>query len=371
MQTVGCLDEERVAAVSCGYMLATSLDCHLWSSVRPGRGSGEDAMRDHAFHYEQGSGADGLAGDAASAGRQRLGAQVRQAISTMEGVVPGLRGPSAPDANEGPTNVYYLAQYNCQLSLSAVTMADHEVGLLLPRSGRIWINTNLFSAVPRGRELVQRDAWWRVIDSSPAVRFLVAWCVSLYRAAQFDAVPRDQLPGWSRVMQFSPALPDCSRMRVQFWSDCVQQVTDLLVPSARVWRQMLPFAAIRPGDRHWQARLALAQHRVQDVVKYLADQNSCPSILVQRALDGNEPLSSYEEYQAFTEAVLEDLPRLRMQRVIAMQTVAPEASAEPLRPLLPAPLLPRLASLPSRIRGHWNAEIDDPRAAATFWSLHL
>ncbi len=295
---------------------------------------------------------------------------LRHALKTIGSSEAELRDAAKGESSDGPTNIYYLAQYTYQLSTSAVTMGEHELALLLPRTGRIWVNGKLFTAVPRGRELMQRDAWWRVIDSSPAVRFLVGWCVSVFATAQFDAVPREQLPGWSRVMQFSPALPDCSRLRVKFWSDCVQQLTDLFAPSPRIWRQLQSFTPVRAGDPHWQARLALAGHRVQDVVHFLADRNSCPAVLIQRQLDGNEPLSSYEEYLAFTEEVLEDLPRLRMQRVVAMQAAA--ALREPPKQTPGGNLMPRIAAaLPSMLRGHWGSEIEDPRQEIRFWSMHL
>lgn len=265
---------------------------------------------------------------------------------------------------DGPTNVYYLAQYMYQVSINAVTMADHELGLLLPRSGRIWFNARLFNDIPRGRELAQRDAWWRVVDASTSVRFLLGWCVGLYRTAKFRNVAHEQLPGWSRILYFSPTMPDCTRARVQLWSDVVQDVTTLFAPPARIWRQLQEFSAIQAGDKRWQARLALANHRVDDVLHFLADRNNCPPTLIRRTLDGNQPIHSYDDYLRFTEAILDDLPRLRMQRMIAMQ--AKNASQQ--RQNSGGHIMTKL---PAMLKGQWLSEMQDPRSDTSFWQLHL
>lgn len=265
---------------------------------------------------------------------------------------------------DGPTNVYYLSQYMYQISINAVTMADHELGLLLPRSGRIWFNARLFSDVPRGRELAQRDVWWRVVDASPAVRFLLGWAVGLYRTARFRNVAHEQLPGWSRILYFSPTLPDCTKSRVQLWSDVIQDVTTLFAPASRVWRQTQVFTPIKVGDRRWQARLALANHRVEDVLHFLADRNNCPATLIRRALDGNPAITSYEEYLSFTESILEDLPRLRMQRLIAMQNQNPHAGKQHSGGHI-------MSRLPAMFQGRWLSEMEDPRQDTSFWQMHL
>lgn len=264
---------------------------------------------------------------------------------------------------DGPTNVYYLSQYMYQVSINAVTMADHELGLLLPRSGRIWFNARLFSDVPRGRELAQRDVWWRVVDASPAVRFLLGWAIGLYRTARFRNVAHEHLPGWSRILYFSPTLPDCTKARVQLWSDVIQDVTTLFAPSSRIWRQVQVFTPIKVGDRRWQARLALANHRIEDVLNFLADRNNCPATLIRRALDGNQEIASYEEYLNFTESILDDLPRLRMQRLIAMQNQQPAA-----KPTAGGQIMARL---PAMFQGRWLSEMEDPRKDISFWQMHL
>jgi hypothetical protein len=266
--------------------------------------------------------------------------------------------------HDAPTNVYYLAQYMYQVSINAVTMADHELGLLLPRSGRIWFNAQLFTDVPRGRELAQRDAWWRVVDASGAVRFLLGWCIALYRTARFRNVAHDQLPGWSRILYFSPTMPDCSKARVQLWSDVVQDVTTLFAPPARIWRQIQVHAAMRPGERRWQARLAIAGRHVDEVLHFLADRNNCPATLIRRSLDGNPAITSYDDYLRFTESILEDIPRLRMQRMIAMQNKQAGTSRQNSGGHL-------MARLPAVLKGQWLSEMDDPRQDTSFWQLHL
>ena len=267
---------------------------------------------------------------------------------------------------DAPTNIYYLAQYMYQISVNAVTMADHELGLLLPRSGRIWFNSHLFTEVPRGRELQQRDAWWRVIDASPSVRFLLGWCVGLYRTARFRNVAHEQLPGWSRVLYFSPTIPDCSRARVKLWSDVVQDVTTLFAPPNRVWNQIQMFTTIRPGDRHWHARLAVAKLSANDdVLPFLGDRNNCPPTLIRRSLDGNPPLRTYEEYLEFTESIMKDLPRLKMQRTVAMRSKIgagdqKQSSGDHI-----------FARLTGSHKGRWLSDMDDPRQDPSFWQLHL
>ncbi len=295
---------------------------------------------------------------------QRLVDGGRPMVSSLS-MEPPIEDP------DGPTNIYYLAHYTYQLSINAVTMSDHELGLLLPRSGCIWFNARIFTDVPHGHELAQRDAWWRAIDASPAVRFLLGWCVCIYRTAQFHHIARDQMPGWSRILYFSPPLADCSRVRVQFWSNVIQDVTNLFVPGPRVWRQIQAFTAFQPGDRYWQSRLVLANYKVADVLQYLADRNSCPSVLVERALDGNPPIDSYEEYQRFSEALLESLPRLSMQRVVAMQrAIAPGRDPEQQSAGADANSN-RGGRLPAILRGQWFPEMADPRQDVHFWQLHL
>ncbi len=262
------------------------------------------------------------------------------------------------------TNIYYLSQYTYQLSISAIAMAEHELGLLLPRSGRVWFNAKLFTDMPHGRELATRDAWWRAVDSSPAVRFLLGWCVSIYRTAQFHQIPRDQLPGWSRILYFSPALAEATRLRIQFWSDVAQDVTTLFAPSARLWRQIQAFTPMHPGDRRWQAKLAVAGHRVAEVVQFLADRNGCPQVIVSRALNGNLPMGSFDEYHQFTEELLDDIPRLAMQRRIAMQQSL--GSGAP-----PPPDVPPLARIGAMLRGRWPTVMPDPRQQPDFWQLYL
>lgn|GEM_PF-2580771 len=286
----------------------------------------------------------------------------------------GDAGPFPPDLDDeveyaggsadGPTNVYYLAQYMYQVSINAVTMADHELGLLLPRSGRIWFNAALFNDIPRGRELAQRDAWWRVVDASTSVRFLLGWAVGLYRIARFRNVPHEQLPGWTRMMYFSPPLPECSRARLQLWSDVAQDVTTLFAPPQRIWRQIQRFTPMRAGERRWRAKLALANHSVNEVMSFLADRNNCPATLIQRSLDGNQSIGSYDEYLQFTEAILDDLPRLKMQRVIAMQNRGDRASTQNSGGHI-------MGKIPAMFRGYWASELEDPRQQVSFWRLHL
>lgn len=292
---------------------------------------------------------------------------LRQALTNMGADPLAERVMHEPDAatHDGPTNIYLLAQYKYQLSISAVTMADHELGLLLPRSGRTWFNAKLFSDVPHGHELAQRDAWWRVVDTSPAVRFLLGWCISIFRVARFHQVPRDQLPGWSRILHFSPMVPDASRMRLQFWSDVVQDVTGVFCPQGRIWRQIQAFTPINEGDPRWQARLALVHLNVGDVLHFLADRGNCPSVLVRRALDGNPPIESYEDYRQFTEALIDDLPRLKLQRTIAMR----HDEHEKQRPQQQEQTF--ASRLPSMLRSHWTHDIPDPRQDPSFWQLHL
>jgi hypothetical protein len=263
-----------------------------------------------------------------------------------------------------PSNIYFMAQYLYQISISAVPMADHELGVLLPRSGRILFNARLFSEVPRGRELATRDVWWRVIDASPAVRFLLGWCVSLYRTAHFQGVSHEHLPGWSRVLYFSPAIPDTARKCVPLWSDVICDVTELFAPQARIRRQLKALMPILHPPTEMAAhvlgiRRTQSEQYKEDQIRYLADQNNCPSPLIQRSLDGNPPITSLAEYVAFTEAIVYDSPRLQMQRTIAMRNHAQlhqGAASSPLPEGDPRTGLSIMA---------------DPRLRVSFWQLHL
>lgn len=339
-------------------------------------------MREHYSDFGQGSaspwrpGGEGtgaprprLEMDRSQQPTQALGLPLASSDNGRQGFPPFSVEAPAEDP-DGPTNIYYLAHYTYQLSISAVSMSDHELGLLLPRSGRIWFNARIFTDVPHGHEFAQRDAWWRAIDASPAVRFLLGWSVCIYRTAQFHHIARDQMPGWSRILYFSPPLAECSRVRVQFWSNVIQDVTNLFVPAPRVWRQIQTFTTFQPGDRYWQSRLALAGHKVSDAVQYLADRNSCPPILIERALDGNPPIESYEEYQRFSEALLEGLPRLSMQRVIAMQR-ATSGSVQQQQHGAGEPASQRGGRLQTLLRDQWFPEMADPRQDIHFWQLHL
>lgn len=261
------------------------------------------------------------------------------------------------------TNIYFMSQYQYQISLNAVSMADNELGLLLPRSGRIWFNARLFSDVPRGRELATRDVWWRVIDASPAIRFLLGWSISLYRIARFQGIAPPQLPGWSRQLYFSPTMSDYSKGCIQLWSDVICDVTELFVPRARVWRQLKAVMPTDTGDSRWGMRRVRSDQNVEALLRYLADQNNCPVTLVHRSLDGNPPISTFEEYVGFTEAILYDMPRLQMQRTIAMRnrTLTRDHVGS-------GPLVPRVAELESKPE---LSEMPDPRQRAAFWQLHL
>jgi len=354
-------------------------------------------MRDYSAAFEDGPGSASSRGAAPGA---RVGAMPRpDAPSTTVGPLPqpgfggapfdlralraALRGqPGYPAADspveadsggldapgpsaDAPTNVYYLARYTYQISINAVTMADHELGLLLPRSGRVWFNAKLFTGdVPSGRELAQRDAWWRVVDTSPAVRFLLGWCLSLYKVARFRGAPREQLPGWSRMLHFSPVLAECSKSRVQLWSDVIQETTALFAPPERVWRQLQMFGPIRMGDPRWHTRLALANHRVDDVLQVLADRNTCPPTLIRRMLDGNPPIGSYDEYLRFAEALCDDLPVLKLQRSLTLTLKANALDAA-------GPAQRVLAHLPGALRPQWISQMEDPRHTHSFWHLHL
>jgi hypothetical protein len=265
---------------------------------------------------------------------------------------------------ERPSNVYFMAQYLYQISISAVPMADHELGVLLPRSGRILFNARLFSEVPRGRELATRDVWWRVIDASPAVRFLLGWCVSLYRTAHFQGVSREHLPDWSRMLYFSPTIPDTARKCVPLWSDVICDVTELFAPQARLRRQLQammpvlrPQAETTAGTAGVRAKESEQQREEQ--VRYLADQNNCPAPLVQRSLDGNPPITSVAEYIAFTEAMMYDNPRLQMQRTIAMRNHAQLYQGGV------------GANTPAGAPRTGLSIMADPRRQVSFWQLHL
>jgi hypothetical protein len=313
-----------------------------------------------------------------------MSAEMRSGATPPYGLPQGMRNAHAawPLARESmriddparfdlnaPTNVYYLAQYIYQLSITAVAMDEHELGLLLPRSGRVWFNVRLFNGPPRGRDLAHRDAWWRVVDASPAVRFLLGWCVSVYRVAQFDRFPQSALPGRARALYFSSPIDEPSQLRMQFWSDIARDVTELFAPASRVWRQLQAFTPMSEGDRRWEARLTLAGYNPEETVSYLADQNNCPASLIRRALTGNQPLGSYDDYLRFTEDILNDLPRLRMQRVIAMQ----HAGISPTRIGSSAQdgSQPRLRRIHLSRQSLWPPSIEDPRQEVLFWQLHL
>jgi len=272
-----------------------------------------------------------------------------------------------PDA-DAPTNIYDLAQHVYQLSVTSVAMDDHELGLLLPRSGRIWFNVKLFNDPPNGRALAQRDAWWRVIDASPAVRFLLGWCVAVYRTAQFDRAPRESLPGRGRVLYFSQPETTPTALRLQFWSDIARDVTEMFAPAARIWRQMQTFTPLPTGDRRWAAHLTLAGYNPDETLAYLADRNNCAASLIRRTLQGNPALHSYADYQRFTEDLLEDLPRLRMQRAIAMQragfTPASQRAAD-------REQTPQRGQPSNLMRNRWATTMPDPRQDIRFWQLHL
>jgi hypothetical protein len=274
-----------------------------------------------------------------------------------------VSSPAAPAARvDGPTNVYYLAAYQYQITLSAVSMSDHELGLLLPRSGRIWLNSRLFNDVPRGRELATRDAWWRVIDASLAVRFLLAWSISLYRIARFQGVAHEQLPNWTRLLCFSPTVRDSSRRSVQLKSDVLCDLTELFAPRARVSRQLQAVLPLFNGHQI-AGRVSRQSSRVQRddaLLRYLADQNNCPATLIQRSLAGNRPLTTLEDYIDFTESILRDIPRLQMQRTVAMRHKPPVQGRVNTRSLDPGCVdFSGLSQMP------------DPRGQAAFWKLHL
>jgi hypothetical protein len=271
--------------------------------------------------------------------------------------------PAAPAAHvDGPTNIYYLAAYQYQITLSAVSMGDHELGLLLPRSGRIWLNSRLFNDVPRGRELAMRDAWWRVIDTSPAVRFLLAWSMSLYRIARFQGVVHEQLPNWTRVLCFRPTVRESSRRSIRLQSDVLCDLTELFAPRARVSRQLQAVLPLSKGRQvaGWVSRHAGRIRQDDVLLRYLADQNNCPATLIRRSLDGNRPLTTFEEYIDFTESILRDIPRLQMQRIVAIRHKPQMPESLNTVPLEPDSIdLSRLSQMP------------DPRRQAAFWKLHL
>ncbi|PWT77895.1 MAG: hypothetical protein C5B60_01985 [Chloroflexi bacterium] len=295
-----------------------------------------------------------------------------QSVSSRPRPVQGAGPPDEPPERspvssagsvDGPTNIYYLAEYQYQVTLTAVSMGDHELGLLLPRSGRIWLNSRLFNDVPRGRELATRDAWWRVIDASLAVRFLLGWSICLYRIARFQGVAHEQLPNWTRMLCFSPAVSDSSRISIQLQSDVLCDLTELYAPRARISRQMQAVLLISSGQQAaGRVSRQAGEVRQDDVLlRYLADQNNCPATLIQRSLGGNRPLTTFEDYVDFTESILRDIPRLQMQRTVAMRHNPPEhggqMNSEPLEP------------------GHGDysglSQMPDPRRQAAFWKLHL
>lgn len=261
--------------------------------------------------------------------------------------------------NDSPTNVFDLALYRYQLSISAISMADAELAVLLPRSGHIWFNASLFKRAPRGRETAQHDAWLHAVDTSGEIRFLLAWSLALYSTAHFRGVPHEDLPGWSRMIAYGPRLADCPRNRLEHWSDVTQEVTRLLAPPPRIWRQLQRHATIRMGDPQWRVALAKRDRVVEDIVGILADRNLCPATIIRRTLDGNPRFNSYAEYLAFTEALRTDLPQLRSQRFLAIYGRDGEERNTP----------PPKGQGRARSRG--RSGMDDPRQAADFWQLHL
>jgi hypothetical protein len=302
----------------------------------------------------------------------RLQHALYQSVSSRPTSVQGARPADRPDhcshavragSVDGPTNIHYLAIYQYQITLSAVSMGDHELGSLLPRAGRIWLNSRLFNEIPRGRELATRDAWWRVIDTSPAVRFLLAWSISFYRIARFQGVAHERLPNWTRVLCFRPTGRDFSRRSVQLQSDVLCDLTELFAPRARIARQL---EAILPDSRGqqsagWVSRQTGRILQDGELLRYLADQNNCPATLVQRSLDGNRPLLTFEDYVDFTESILRDIPRLQMQRTVAMRHKSPVQRRVP-----PGPL-----DEPVSVDFNGRSQMPDPRRHAAFWKLHL
>ncbi len=225
----------------------------------------------------------------------------------------------APSGSDSPTNVYFIAQYQYQMSVNAVPMADNELGVFLPRSGRLWFNARLFSDVPSGLELATRDVWWRVIDASPAVRFLLGWSLSLCRSDRFHQGAAGMLPDSMHVLHFNPSVPDSSPSLVSLWSDVICDVTNLFAPSARLQRHLQGAAPVFANQSHPGAQGMASGRDVGLLLRFLADRNNCPATIIRRSLTGNAPIYTLEDYLEFTEDVLRDIPRLQMQRTIAMQ----------------------------------------------------
>jgi len=144
------------------------------------------------------------------------------------------------------------------------------------------------------------------------------------------------------------------------WSDVIQDVTTLFAPPARIWKQIQMFTPMRSGERRWEARIVLAGGNVDEVVRILADRNNCPPTLIRRTLNGNLPIESYADYLAFTESLVADLPRLSLQRMIAMRgnEPPPENQASGGHVL-------------RNLHGHWPIELPDPRNNPAFYQLHL
>jgi hypothetical protein len=139
-------------------------------------------------------------------------------------------------------------------------------------------------------------------------------------------------------------------------------LTELFAPRARLSRQLQVVLPLSKGHQI-AGRVNQRSGRVwqdDELLRYLADQNNCPATFIRRSLGGNRPLTSFEEYVDFTESILRDIPRLQVQRTIAMRHKPPVQGRVNTGPLEPGSIdFSGLSQMP------------DPRGQAAFWKLHL
>lgn len=284
------------------------------------------------------------------------------------------------------TDIYAIIYFGLGLNIRPLDCSSlPQVLAVYYRTTReIYLDRSLLQNVPGGAAQLDPLVWRRAVDSSPLTRFLLAWCAAVHLTDNYDIplvlgfapvpVAAAQPPSSNNPLGNSGAAVNNANLvssdTLNRYRKAMEATETLLAPAQRLWQQIAALSLpLNIGERDWRTRIRAiygytgpAYDRpsggygqqnasynasaypdpAEQLVRVLAERNSCPRLFVESQLDGAEASPDWGEW---SQRLTQEIPTLHMRyltasRIFSMASAsgagsawAPPAGANPFTPL--------------------------------------
>jgi len=282
------------------------------------------------------------------------------------------------------TDIYAIIFFGLGLTIRPLDCSSlPQVLAVYHRTTReIYLDRSLLQNLAGGTTLLDPHTWRRVVDSSPLTRFLLAWCAAVHLTDNYDIplalgfapVPAPATPQGAPNGAAGPVVNNANQVSsdtLNRYRKAMEAAETLLAPAHRLWQQIAALnLPLNMGERDWRARIRAiygytgpAYDRpagvnsfgsamgpmhagggygqsnggynpaypdpAEQLVRVLAERNSCPRLFVESQLDGAEASPDWGEW---SQRLTQEIPTLHMRyltaaRMFSMASAAPVGAA--------------------------------------------